>query len=175
MGYLYRLRKGANLSLTASLSQFSRRAFCASSRASSLASAYRRAPYQRLRQTLLAASVASASSLNQRLVRQPLSGRTLHKAIKPRESMILHVTLIKPESKFVDVPPKMLRTSMVIDADQAALENRENALNSIGGHVVSNIFASSMVDNVMAEARIANARICTSFVGMQGRSNFDVL
>jgi hypothetical protein len=69
----------------------------------------------------------------------------------------------------------MFLAGVVMDADQAALENRENALNSVGGHVVSNILASAMVDSIMAEAKIANARICASFVGMQGRSDFDVL
>src|SRR6202022_1645225 len=49
------------------------------------------------------------------------------------------------------------------------------AFNSVGGHAVSNIFARAMVDSTMAEARVANARVCASFVGMQGRSGFDVL
>ena len=32
-----------------------------------------------------------------------------------------------------------------------------------------------MIDSIMAEAKVANARICASFVGMQSRSDFDVL
>ena len=70
----------------------------------------------------------------------------------------------------------MFRAGVVIDADQAAFENRENALNSIGGHVVSNIFARAMVDSIMAKAIVAiSPPICAFFVCMQGRSDFDVL
>jgi hypothetical protein len=155
------------------LLQFSRRAFSASSQICSLALADR----QVLRQpSHPISSAALVSSLDQRLIGKALAGGSANKAFKPRESMMLYVPFVQAEGKFIDVAAKVLRAGVVIDADQPALENRENALNSVGGHIVSNIFANifagTMIDSIMAEARVVNARICASFIGMQDRSRF---
>jgi hypothetical protein len=142
------------------LSQFSRRAFSASSRACSLVSADMREPRQPLHPI---SSAALVSSLYQRLIGKALASDSANKAFKPRESVMFYVPFVKAEGKLVNIATKMFRTGVVIDADQAPFENRKNAFNSV------------CVDNIMAEARAANARICTSFVGMQARSEFDVL
>jgi hypothetical protein len=123
----------------------------------------------------LTPSVMEALSLDQRLICQTLPSDACNEAIEPSQCVVLDISFVQSEGKFIDVAAKMLWASMVIDADQTALENRENALNSVGSHVVSNILASAVVDGIMAETRVANAIICASFVGMQGRSDFDVL
>jgi len=160
------------MSLIVALSRFSRRAFFASLQACSLASADRLAPRQPSRPI---SSAALVSSLNQRLIGKALASDSADKAFKPRESVMLYVPFVQAEGKFVNIAVKMFRAGVVIDTDQAALKNREDAFNSVGGHVVSNILASAMIDGIMAEAIIANTRICASFVGMQYRSDFDVL
>jgi hypothetical protein len=120
-------------------------------------------------------SAALVSSLYQRLIGKALASDSANKAFKSRESVMFYVPFVKAEGKLVNIATKMFRAGVVIDAYQAAFENRENAFNSVGGHAVSNIFASAMVYSIMTEARVANASICASFVGMQYRSDFDVL
>jgi hypothetical protein len=61
------------------------------------------------------------------------------------------------------------------DANQPALENRKNTFNPICCHVASHELASTMIDTVMIETRFAKARMSASFIGMQGRSDFDML
>ena len=112
-------------------------------------------------------SAALVSSLYQRLIGKALAGGSTNNAFKPRESMMLYVPLVQAKRKLVNIAAKMFLARMMVDADQAALENCENAFNSVGGHVVPNIFASAMVDSIMAESKIANVIICASFVGMQ--------
>jgi hypothetical protein len=164
-----------NQVIASSLSQSSRRAFFASSRTLTSASACRLKPYQQLHPVPLTPFAMGALSLDQRLICQTLSGNGSHEAIEPGQCVVLNIAFVQTEGKFINIAAKMFGARMVIDTDEAALENRENALNSVGGHVVSNIFASAMVDSIMAEARVANARICASFVGMQGRSDLDML
>jgi hypothetical protein len=154
------------------LSQFSRRAFCAFSRTSFWASADMREPRQPSRPI---SSGPLVSSFDQRLIGKALASGSPDKTFKSRERVVLNIAFVQAEGKLVNIAAKMFRAGVVIDADQAALENRENALNSIGGHVVSDILASAVVDSIVAEARALNAIICASFVGMQGRSDFDML
>jgi len=152
--------------------QFSRRAFCVSSRTSFLASADMLEPRKPSHPI---SSAALVSSLDQSLIGEALTGGSTNKAFKPRESVMLYIPFVQAEGKFVNIAAKMFLAGVMIDTDQAALENRENAFNSIGGHVVSHILSSAMIDNIMAKARAANAHICTSFVGMQARSDFNML
>jgi hypothetical protein len=105
------------------LSQFSQRVSCASSRTSSWASADMREPWKPSRPI---SWVALVSSLNQRLIGKALASDSSDKAFKPRESVMLYVPLVQAEGKLVNIPAKMFRAGMVIDAGQAALENREN-------------------------------------------------
>jgi len=71
---------------------------------------------------------ASARSLDQRLVCQPLPGDPVNKAVEPGQGMVLDVALIEPEGELVNIAAKVLRAGVVIDADQAAFQNRENAV-----------------------------------------------
>jgi hypothetical protein len=138
----------------------------------SSALADRRAPRRQSRLTLWAVFLLS---LDQPLIRQALSSNAVHKTIKPRKRVVLDVAFIQSESKLVNVAPKMFRTGMVVNANQAALENSENAFHPVGGHVVADEFASAMVDGLMIEAGIANAFICASFICVQHRSKRDML
>jgi len=40
----------------------------------------------------------------------------------------------------------VLLAGVMVDADQTALHNRENALDTVRGHVVANVFAVAVVD-----------------------------
>jgi hypothetical protein len=104
------------------LSQFSRRAFSASSQASSLVWADRQEPYRQSRLTL---SVFSDRSLDQRLVGKPLASRAGYETIKPVQGMTLHVPFVEAEGELVNVAVQMLLAGVVINADQPTLTNCE--------------------------------------------------
>jgi hypothetical protein len=116
----------------------------------------------------------SALSLDQPLIGQALSSDTVDETIKPRHGVVFDVPFIQAECKFIDVSVKMLRAGVMINADQAALENRENAFHPIRGHVIPNIFARTMVDRSVLEARTFDADIRASFVGVQDRTGFNM-
>jgi hypothetical protein len=79
----------------------------ASSRASSLASACKPRRHRQWRRAPLARFLASASSLNERLVCEPLPGRSVNETFEPRQGVILDVALVQPEPKFANVAVKM--------------------------------------------------------------------
>ena len=104
--------------IEASLSLSLPSALSGSSRILSSVSAYRRAPHPRWRRAPLGRSLG-ASSLNQHLVCNPLSGRPVNETVEPRQGIVLNVSLVQAEGKFVNVALKMLRAGMVINADQS--------------------------------------------------------
>jgi hypothetical protein len=67
-----------------------------------LASVYRPRRHRRWRQAPLARSLAS--SLNKRLVCEPLASRSVHEAIKARQRMMLYVPLVQPERVWAGLP-----------------------------------------------------------------------
>ena len=69
--------------------------------------------------------------------------------------MILYVTFIQPERKLVNVAVQVLRADVMIDADQAALEDGKNAFRSVRSHVASHVFTSAVIDSGMGEAGMA--------------------
>jgi hypothetical protein len=136
------------------------------------ASADRRGRHPQSRLILLA---VSALSLDQPLVGQALALCAAHKTIEPGHGVVLDVALVQPEGKFVNVAIKMFRAGMVVDANQPALEYRENAFHSVRGHAVTDILACAMVDRSVFEARTLDADIRASFVGVQDRTGLNVL
>src|ERR1700688_5022605 len=140
-----------------------------SSRASSLASADRRAPRQPSRPI---SSEVSAFSCNQVRIGQPLASGRADKAFQSRECVMLHVAFIQPEGELVNITAQMFFASMMVDADQPALENRENAFNAVCCHVIACKLAFTMIDGFVIEKHAADARIGAGFVGMQGRADF---
>src|SRR5258708_5246625 len=109
-----------------------------------------------------AASAASASSLDQRLVCQALAGHPFNEAIEARQRVVPDVSFVQPEGELVNVAAKVLGARVVIDADQAALENRENAFDAVRGHAVAGELASAVIDRIVIE-QTTNARICAGF------------
>jgi hypothetical protein len=146
--------------------QFSRRAFSASSRTSSWALACRLEPYQQLHPAPLTPSVMAVLSLDKRLVCQPLSSRAINKAVKPSERMVLNIAFVQAEGKFTNVAAKMFLARMMIDADQAALENRENTLYAICGHAVTGAFSFAMIDGIVIEKHAHGPGFRNSFTAL---------
>src|SRR5574337_174155 len=140
---------------------------------SSLASVCRPRRHPRLRQVRAGRSLASWS-LNESLIGQPLPASPANEAVEPRHSMILHVAVVQAEGKFINIAIKMLDANVVIDADQAALENGEDAFNAIGSHVIANVFARTVIDRRMIVARAFKSGVYAEFVSVHRRANIDV-
>jgi hypothetical protein len=100
------------------------------------------APYQRWR---LAPWVYVRHSLGQPLIGKPLPSRPVHEAIQPLQSVALHVAVIETEGELVNVSTEMLRAGVMVDANQAALENGEDALNSVRGYIVADKLVGAVV------------------------------
>lgn len=111
--------------------QFSRPSSCASSPHSSSPLGYRPRRHPRWRQAPLARSPALVSSLNERLICEPLSRYAIYEAVEPRQGVILDVAFVQPERKLVNVSVQMLRAGMMIDADQSALQYGENTFDTV--------------------------------------------
>lgn len=116
-----------------------------------------------------------ASSLDQCLVGEALASRAGHEAIEPVQSVPLHVAVIQAEGKFVNVAAQVLFAGVVIDADQAALHDREHTFDAVGGHVIADVFAFAVVDGFVVEKQPAKATVNASLIGVQRRASGDVL
>ena len=113
-----------------------------------LALADRQAPCRRWR---LAPLVCAGRSLDQTFVGEPLARHAINEAVEPRQGMVLDVSFIEPEGKLVNVAGKVLWAGVMIDANQAALENGEDALNPVRGYAVADILASAVVDGIVVK------------------------
>ena len=89
--------------------------------------------------------------------------------------MTLYIAFVQAPSEFIDVTAKMFRAGVMVDADQATLENGEHAFDAVRGHAIADVFASGMIDGLMREEQAVQAFVGTVFVGVDGRSDFDVL
>ena len=113
-----------------------------------------------------ALSAAWASSCDQRLVCQALTGNAVDEAVQPVESVAHHVAVIQPEGKFIDVAAKVLGAGVVIDADQTALENREHGLDAVGRDAIADVFAVAVVHAFVVEEQSTHRLINRRFVGV---------
>jgi hypothetical protein len=120
----------------------------ASWRASSSASDDMPALHPRFHPTLW---VVWVHSLREPLVCQPFSSRAFNEAFEPRQCVVLDVPFIQSERKFVNISAKMLFASVMVDADQAALEDGEDAFNFVRGDGASYILASAVIDRFVLE------------------------
>src|SRR6516165_5899765 len=85
------------------------------------------------------------------------------------------VTFVEPEGKLIDITTKMFRTSVVIDANQAAFHDRKNRLDAICGHAVPAIFILTVVHALLREEQTTHIAIDGRVISMQRRTDFDVL
>lgn len=154
-------------------SQSLRRVSCVSSRVSTSALACTPRQHPRLRQARAERSLA-LSSLDQRLVCQPLARGPVNEAIEPRQGMVLDVALVEPERKFVNVTVQVLRAGVMIDAYQAAFQDGKDAFDAVCRHVAADIFAGAVTDGFVVEAHAAQGAISGMFVGMKNRTCFDI-
>lgn len=149
------------------------RVFCASSLPSSWPSACTPRRHPRWRREPLARSL-EASSLNERLVCEPLSRSAIYEAFEPRQGMVLDVAFVQSKRKLVNIAVKMLRAGVMIDANQPALQDGKDAFDAIGRRLAANVFARAVIDGIVDKTNIADTRVRAAFVGMQGRSGLDM-
>jgi len=145
----------------------------ASCRASSSVSVGRREPRPQCH-LVFWVSVFSRS-LDQFFIGEPLSGNTVDEAVKPREGMVLYVAFIEPKRELINVTIKVLWAGVVIDADQAALHNREDTLDPVRGHVVADKFASAVIDRFVVEGKSLDAVVGTGLIRIEHGAGLDHL
>lgn len=83
--------------------------------------------------------------------------------------MPFYVPIVQPEGKFIDVPAKVLLAGMVIDAMNAALQDRPHALNAIRADCTSDVFLGAVIDCFMAKEQPAQGVIACVFIGVNLR------
>jgi hypothetical protein len=113
-------------------------------------------------------------SLDQTFVREPLAGYSVNEAIESRQGMVLHIAFVETEGELIDIAAKMLRAGVVVDTNQAALQNCEHAFNPVRGDIIADIFASAMIDRFVAERKSLDAVISAGLVRVEHRTRFDV-
>src|SRR5215218_3204879 len=134
------------------------------------------APYRRSPPPPLAASGFSADpSCDQRLVGKTLAGSPGDEAIEPGQRVQVDVALVQPERELVNVAAQVLWAGMMVDADDAAFEDREDALDAVGRHAVANELASAVIDGLVIEEQPGEATVSGELVSVQRRANRDVL
>jgi hypothetical protein len=85
---------------------------------------------------------------------------------------VLHVPFVEAEGEFINVAAKMLFAGVMVDANQPALHDRENALRAVRGHAVADELAFTVIDRFVFKEHTADSCICSGLVGMQDRSDF---
>lgn len=80
--------------------------------------------------------------------------------------MSFAVPIIQPESKFIDIAMKMLRTRMMINPMQATLEDSPHAVDAVRGHAILHIFPGTMVYRLVPVEQTVQARVNRGIIGM---------
>src|SRR5690606_4298275 len=99
------------------------------------------------------------SSLDQRLVGEPLADGAGRQAAQPLQRVALHVAVVEAERELINVTAKVLLAGVVIDADDAALEHGKGAFDAVGGHAAPDELAFAVVDRLMVEEQPSEAAI----------------
>src|SRR3954451_16579088 len=89
--------------------------------------------------------------------------------------MQLDVAFAQQKRELVNVPAQMLRASMVIDAEDAALHDREDALDAVGRHVAAHELASTVINRLVIEEQPGETTVSGELVSVQRRADFDIL
>ena len=113
--------------------------------------------------------------MRESFVSQAFAGDSINEAVEALERVALYVAFVQPKRKFVNVSAKMLFAGVVVDANNPALHDRENALDAISGHVIADVFAAAVVDGFVFEKQSIKAAIDGGLVSVERRANSDVL
>lgn len=84
-------------------------------------------------------------------------------------------TMIIPEVKFCKIPLQVLLADVVINAVDAALQNREASFDVIGVSVATYIFLDRVVDCLVTGEALAHAQIDAALVSTQVRFRRNLL
>src|SRR3990167_8571315 len=114
-------------------------------------------------------------SCDQFLVGDAALGGCGDQVIQALEGVALHVALVQAESELAHVPAKVLFAGVVIDAMQAALEDRPQAFDAVGVYVVPDVLARAVVDRGALEEQPAKALIGRAFVAVDRAARLNVL
>ena len=120
------------------------------------------------------AAQGALSSCDQLRIGESATGRRRNHAVQPFKRPALHVPIVQAEREFIDVAAQMLGAGVVIDAMQAAFQDCPDALDAVRSHASAAVLASAVVDGFVVEEQADKAAVRLGFVGVQGRTGFDV-
>lgn len=101
------------------------------------------------------------------------NGRAEHTG-EPFHRMMAHVAVIEAEGELVDVAVQMLGAGVMINADQAPLHHRKDALDPVRGDVAAHIFARAVVDALMGVEQAADRVVDGALVGVDDRARRNI-
>lgn len=110
------------------------------------------------------------SSCRQPRKGQAFSDRQMDHAVESLKGMTLHLALVQPEGRLVDVAAKVLRADLVVDAYHATLEDRPDAFDAVHMDVPAHVLASGVIDGIVQEEQTAQALVCAGIVGVDRRA-----
>src|SRR4051794_18975232 len=87
----------------------------------------------------------------------------------------LDVALVQPEGELVNVPAQMLRAGVMVDAENAPLHDREDALDTVGRHVAAHELAGAVIDRLVIEEQPGETTVGSELVSVQHGADFDIL
>src|SRR6266511_2479815 len=82
-----------------------------------------------------------ASSCDKFLVRDASARSRFHEAVEPRKRAALHVAVVEPERELVNVPGKMLRAGVMINANDPAFQHGPHRFDAVGADTVPHVLA----------------------------------
>src|SRR5208282_4154153 len=116
-----------------------------------------------------------AVSCRQPRIGQALPADRFDHAVEALKAVPFDVAFVQSEREFVDISGEMFRTDLVIDAIDAAFQDRPDAFNRVRVSSASRVLASRMIHGVMPEEQTVQSGEDQVIVGVQLRSKFDVL
>src|SRR5689334_16042423 len=114
------------------------------------------------------ASVGGPSSRQLR-VGQALELRLGDEVMQSVNRPALAPAFVQAEGKLVDVTRQMLRADLMVDADEAALEDGEETLGAVRRDAATREYLSRVVDRRMMEEQAVESFVDRRFVGVNRR------
>ena len=113
-------------------------------------------------------------SCDQVLVGEAATERRAEQAGEAVKRVAADITVTEPKGELADIAVQVLRRGVVIDAVNAALENREHALDAVRGDIAPDILASAVIDALVLVEQPADAVVDRALVCVDRRAYLNV-
>ena len=115
------------------------------------------------------------ASLYQHFIRKPLAVHPPHQCLHSVHCIYLTIPSIQPKSKLVNIAPQVLVADMMKSATYATLQDRPDALNTVGVCHAVHILFGRMIDRPVIVCKIAHILVACVFVCVHGAADVYVV